>query len=72
MQKRRRVSGIMTNLASGAITLVVRLWFERSDAEPAAGEWRGEIKLVPSGRVVHFRGLEGMLDRVREVVEQEP
>jgi hypothetical protein len=61
----------MTNLASSAITLVVRLWFERSDVEPGAGEWRGEIKLVPSGQVVHFRGFEGMLDRVRELVKQE-
>jgi hypothetical protein len=61
----------MTNRAPGAITLVVRLWFEGSEADPGAGEWRGEVKQVPSGRVFYFRGLEGLVERVREVVHEE-
>lgn len=61
----------MTARAPGAVTLVVRLWFEGSDAEPAEGEWRGEVKQVPSGRVFYFRGLDGLVERVRAVIEQE-
>jgi hypothetical protein len=57
--------------APGAVTLVVRLWFEGSATDPAAGEWRGEVKQVPSGRVFYFRGLDGLVDRVRAVIEEE-
>ena len=56
--------------APGAVTLVVRLWFEGSEADPGAGEWRGEVKQVPSGRVFYFRGLDGLVERVRAVIEE--
>ena len=61
----------MTNRAPDAITLVVRLWFEESAADPAASEWRGEVKQVPSGRILYFRGLDGLVERVREVIAEE-
>lgn len=57
--------------APGAVTLVVRLWFEGSETDPGTGEWRGEVKQVPSGRVFYFRGLDGLVDRVRAVIEEE-
>jgi hypothetical protein len=58
----------MTKPTSDVITLVVRLWFEKSEVEPTASEWRGQLKHVPTGRVAHFRGLDGMVDRMLALI----
>ncbi|HWK89763.1 MAG TPA: hypothetical protein VNP72_07200, partial [Longimicrobium sp.] len=41
-----------------AHSFILRVWLERSDGEP--GEWRGELKHVPSGETAFFRTLDGL------------
>lgn len=50
-------------------TLIVRIWPEPREIEGREGEWRGEVRHVPSGAVVFFRGLEALSGAVREMVE---
>lgn len=57
-----------------ALTFILRLWLEKDDAGHAPGEWRGELKHVPSGRSAYFRtfdGIAGALHRLLHEVEQE-
>jgi hypothetical protein len=50
----------MTSHPPAAQSFVLRVWLERDDAASAPGEWRGELKHVPSGRSAYFRTLEGL------------
>lgn len=50
----------MTSHAPAAQTFILRMWLERDDAESLPGEWRGELKHVPSGHAAYFRTLEGL------------
>jgi hypothetical protein len=61
----------VTNARGQVITLVVRLWFERSEVDTEASEWRGEIKRVPSGEVSYFRGLADLSDHLRTIVSEQ-
>jgi hypothetical protein len=42
----------------GTWTFVVRLWFEGAVGD--AGEWRGDVRHVPTGRSAAFRRLAGL------------
>ena len=53
-----------------AVTLIVRLWWEPRPRS-AEGEWRGEVKAVPSGRITYFRHLSGLPEAVQRLLERE-
>jgi hypothetical protein len=50
----------MTSHAPAAQSFILRVWLERDDASSTPGEWRGELKHVPSGQSAYFRTLEGL------------
>ena len=50
-------------------TLIVRIWPEPREIEGHQGEWRGEVRHVPSGAAAFFRGLEALGETVREMIE---
>ncbi len=43
-----------------ARSFILRLWLEQSDRGDADGEWRGEVKQVPTGDSAYFRTLEAL------------
>jgi hypothetical protein len=48
----------MSRETAPAHTFILRVWLERGNADP--GEWRGELKHVPSGECVYFRGFSAL------------
>lgn len=59
----------MTSHPPAAQTFIVRVWVEPGDAASQAGEWRGELKHVPSGRSAYFRTLEGLTPVLQRMLE---
>jgi hypothetical protein len=49
-------------------TFILRVWLEPGPGGEA-GEWRGELKSVPGGETVYFRGLDGVGVALRRAVE---
>lgn len=47
--------GLMTFFESEAHSFVLRIWLEHRDKTQQAGEWRGWVDHVQSGRRFHFR-----------------
>lgn len=47
--------GLMTFFESEAHSFVLRIWLENRDNPDHAGEWRGWVDHVQSGRRYHFR-----------------
>jgi hypothetical protein len=60
----------MTSPSTEVITLIVRLWFESSETDASASEWRGEIRHVPTGQFSYFRGLDGLVERIQAIIGQ--
>lgn len=49
-------------------TFVVRLWFEAADASGGeGGEWRGQLREVPGGRIAYFRTVEGVVAALKKL-----
>lgn len=59
----------MTPHAPAAQSFILRVWLERDDASSTDGEWRGELKHVPSGRSAYFRTLQGLPPVLRRLLE---
>ncbi len=59
----------MTSDPPAAQTFILRVWLERDDASLLPGEWRGELKHVPSGRAAYFRTLEGLPPVLHRLLE---
>ncbi len=59
----------MTSHAPAAQSFVLRVWLERDDAPSLPGEWRGELKHVPSGQSAYFRTLEGLPPVLRRLLD---
>lgn len=62
----------MTSHAPAAQSFILRVWLERDDTSALPGEWRGELKHVPSGRAAYFRTLEGLPPVLRRLLESTP
>lgn len=52
------------NFRRGNASFVIRIWWEVRDQIEDPPVWRGRIEHVPSGRVVHFDDVEGLLDSI--------
>ena len=57
----------MTSSAPPAQTFILRVWLEPAPP-PAAGEWRGELKHVPTGTTAYFRTFEGLPPLLQRLV----
>lgn len=58
----------MTPPAPPAQTFILRVWLEPAPA-PGPGEWRGELKHVPTGTTAYFRTFEGLPPLLHRLVE---
>jgi hypothetical protein len=59
----------MTPPAPPAHSFILRVWLEpRQGAAP--GEWRGELKHVPSGTTAYFRTFESLPPLLHRLVGQ--
>jgi hypothetical protein len=53
-----------------AHTFILRVWLERQGPEP--GEWRGELRHVPSGERVFFRGFHALPPLLAHLLTRRP